>query len=93
MFRIGGNTFYDWKNKIPIKVPEFKRSGIGIIAEFHRIPNGFPNQAWQGWSLQQSCQFVGVQNVIRRSGLQKQCNICTTFWRVTPSTWQKNHLC
>ncbi len=25
-------------------MPEFKRSGIGIIAEFHGIPGGFPNQ-------------------------------------------------
>jgi hypothetical protein len=44
VFRIGGNTFYDWKNKIPMKIPEFKRSGIGLIVEFRRIPNGFPNQ-------------------------------------------------
>jgi hypothetical protein len=46
MFRIGGNTFYDQKNKIPMKIPEFKRSGIGLIAEFHGISNGFPNQAY-----------------------------------------------
>jgi hypothetical protein len=45
VFRIGGNTFYDQKNKIPMKIPEFKRSGIGLIAEFRKIPNGFPNQA------------------------------------------------
>ncbi len=45
VFRIGRNTFYDRKNKIPMKIPEFKRSGIGLTAEFHRIPNGFPNQA------------------------------------------------
>jgi hypothetical protein len=44
MFRIGGNTFYDQNNKFPMKIPEFKRSGIGIIAEFRGIPNGFPNQ-------------------------------------------------
>jgi hypothetical protein len=44
MFRIGGNTFYDWKNKIPMKILEFKRSGIKIIVEFCGIPNGFPNQ-------------------------------------------------
>jgi hypothetical protein len=44
MFRIGGNTFYDRKNKNPMKIPEFKRSGIGLIAEFHGIPNKFPNQ-------------------------------------------------
>jgi hypothetical protein len=45
VFRIGGNTFYDRKNKIPMKIPEFKRSGIGLIAEFRGILNGFPNQA------------------------------------------------
>jgi hypothetical protein len=27
-----------------MKIPEFKRSGIGLIAEFRGIPNGFPNQ-------------------------------------------------
>jgi hypothetical protein len=42
-FRIGGNTFYDRKNKILMKIPESKRSKIGIIAEFRGIPNGFPN--------------------------------------------------
>ncbi len=45
MFRIGGNTFYDQKNKIPMKITQFKRSGIGLIAEFRGIPNGFPNVA------------------------------------------------
>jgi hypothetical protein len=47
MFRIGGNTFYDPKNKIPVKIPEFKRSRKGLIAEFRGILNGFPNQADQ----------------------------------------------
>jgi hypothetical protein len=45
VFRIGGNTFYDGKNKIPIIIPEFKRSRIGLIMEFNGIPNEFPNQA------------------------------------------------
>jgi hypothetical protein len=45
VFRIGGNTFYDRNNKNPIKNLEFKKSGIGLIAEFHGILNGFPNQA------------------------------------------------
>ncbi len=36
--------FYDQKNEIPMKIPELKRSGIGIIVESHRIPTGFPNQ-------------------------------------------------
>jgi hypothetical protein len=44
VFRIGGNTFYNRENKFLIKIPEFKRSGIGLIAEFCRISNGFPNQ-------------------------------------------------
>jgi hypothetical protein len=43
VFRIGGNTFYDRKNKIPMKIPESKRSEIGKIAEFCVIPNGLPN--------------------------------------------------
>jgi hypothetical protein len=47
MFRIGRNTFYDRKNKIPMKILEFKRSRIGLITEFCKIPNGFPNQAKQ----------------------------------------------
>jgi hypothetical protein len=34
VLRIGRNKFYVWKNKIPMKILEFKRSGIGIIAEF-----------------------------------------------------------
>ncbi len=58
MFRIGENTFYNQKNKIPMKILEFKRSGIGIIVEFRGIPNGFPNQepthACGGWRLTSS---------------------------------------
>jgi hypothetical protein len=50
VFRIGRKTFYDWKNKIPMKIPEFKRSGIGLIPEFRGILNGFPNQAVFGES-------------------------------------------
>jgi hypothetical protein len=44
VFRIGGNTFYNQKNKILMKNPVFKRSGIGLIAEFHGILNGIPNK-------------------------------------------------
>ncbi len=51
MFRIGANTFYDQKNKIPMKIPEFKRSGIGLIAEFREIPNRFPNQVGHNHKL------------------------------------------
>jgi hypothetical protein len=43
VFRIGRNAIYDRKNKIPMKILEFKRSGIGLIAESHGIPNRFPN--------------------------------------------------
>jgi hypothetical protein len=56
-FRIGGNTFYDRKNKIPMKIPESKRSEIGIIAEFRGIPNGFPNL---GYSLQKTVSAFAV---------------------------------
>ncbi len=31
--------------KNPMKIPEFKRSGIGLFAEFHGITNGFHNKA------------------------------------------------
>jgi hypothetical protein len=44
VLRIDRNTFYNQKNKIPMKIPKFKRSGIGIIVELRRIPSGFPNQ-------------------------------------------------
>ncbi len=44
MLQIGRNTFYNWNNEILMKVPEFKRSRIGIIAEFREILRGFPNQ-------------------------------------------------
>jgi hypothetical protein len=54
MFRIGRNTFYDQKNKITMKIPEFKRSGIRLIAEFSRILNGFPNQVLRWLPLKQS---------------------------------------
>jgi hypothetical protein len=45
MLRIGRNTFYDQKIEIPMKIPEFKRSGIGIVMEFSGIPSKFPTQA------------------------------------------------
>ncbi len=47
VFRISGNTIYDQKNKIPMKIPQFNRFGIGLIAEFHGILNRFPNQVNQ----------------------------------------------
>jgi hypothetical protein len=44
VLQIGGNTFYDQKNKIPMKNPEIKRYGIRIIVESRGTLNGFPNQ-------------------------------------------------
>jgi hypothetical protein len=41
---LAGTHFTIGKNKILMKIPEFKKSGIGLIAEFRGIPNGFPNQ-------------------------------------------------
>jgi hypothetical protein len=38
VLQIGGNKFYDRKNEILMKIPEFKRSGIRIIAEFRGNP-------------------------------------------------------
>jgi hypothetical protein len=45
VFQIGGNIFYNQKNKILMKILEFKRSGIGISAEFRGIPSGFPRNS------------------------------------------------
>ncbi len=64
MFRICGNTFYDWKNKIPMKIPEFKRSGIRLIAEFRLIPNGFPNQALKPSKEQLENVYGGIVNEV-----------------------------
>jgi hypothetical protein len=50
VFRIGGNTFYNQKKKNTMKILEFKRSGIGILTEFCRIPNKFPNQDYPSCS-------------------------------------------
>ena len=47
VLRIGKNKFYDRENEIPMEIPEFKRSGIRIIVEFHGIPSRFPNQVSQ----------------------------------------------
>jgi hypothetical protein len=45
---LAGTYFTIGKIKFPMKIPEFKRSGIGLILEFHGIPNGFPNQVKWG---------------------------------------------
>jgi hypothetical protein len=43
-YKLAGK-FYDWKNEIPMKGQEFKRSGIRIIAGFCRFPANFPTKA------------------------------------------------
>jgi hypothetical protein len=45
VFRISENKNYDRKSEIPMKILEFKRSGIRIIVEFCGIPTRFANQA------------------------------------------------
>jgi hypothetical protein len=72
VFRIGGNTFYDRKNKITMKIPEFKWSGIGLIAQFCGIPNRFPNQGTKGvaadgqWIYGVGFPHPGVECLIRK---------------------------
>ncbi len=61
VFRISGNTYYDQKNKIPMKILEFKRSGIGLIVEFHRIRNKFPNQAIWCCHCSPCCNVISQQ--------------------------------
>jgi hypothetical protein len=80
-FRIGGNTFYVQKNKIPMKIPESKRSKIGIIAEFRRIPNRFPNLAmnaansidpsfgWMSLSDMTNCCILSMTNFSMSSNI------------------------
>jgi hypothetical protein len=67
VFRIGGNTFYDRKNKIPMKILEFKRSGIGLFAKFHGILNGFPNQ-----DCQHFCRVSSTELTWYHYGLTKE---------------------
>jgi hypothetical protein len=52
VLQIGGNKFYGQKNEIPMKIREFKRSGIGIIMEFRRVPSRLPNQALKYINIQ-----------------------------------------
>jgi hypothetical protein len=43
--QLAGNTFYDRKNKILMKILEFKRYRIRLIVEFYGIPSDFPTKA------------------------------------------------
>ncbi len=80
VFRIGGNTFYYRKNKIPINIPEFKRSRIGLIAEFHEISNGFPNQDW-------GCVWPSKRSFV--PAMMHRHNIGVFWGPYTPSTAPK----
>jgi hypothetical protein len=53
VIHIGGNKFYNQKNQIPMKIPEFKRSGVGIIVEFRVITSGFTDQECKRLCLQE----------------------------------------
>jgi hypothetical protein len=67
VFRIGGNTFYDQKKNL-MKNPEFKRSRIGLIAEFCLILNGFPNQAKKGTAERAMATETAHQLSVKESG-------------------------
>ncbi len=51
-YELAGTDFTIGKIKILMKILEFKRSGIGIIAEFRGIPSRFPNQACRNLFLE-----------------------------------------
>jgi hypothetical protein len=58
---LAGTHFTIGKNKIPMKFLESKRSKIGIIAELHRILNGFPNLGVVHVLGRQQCVFLLVR--------------------------------
>jgi hypothetical protein len=68
VFRIGWNTFYGQKNKILMKILDFKRSIIVLIAEFRGIPNGFPNQAQKGWLHSHGILQMGSPKGVKTRG-------------------------
>ena len=58
---LAGTHFTIGKIKIPLKIPKSKRSKIGIIAELHRILNGFPNLGVVHVLGRQQCVFLLVR--------------------------------
>jgi hypothetical protein len=46
VFQIGRNKFYDLKNEIPMKIPELKRSGIGIPRNSAKFCGILRNSDW-----------------------------------------------
>jgi hypothetical protein len=91
VFRIGRNTFHDQKKKILMKIREFKRSGIGLIAEFRGIPNGFPNLAWkkQIFTLSISQVMHSILLPTTWEGLSGQCVGCISHVSQTNMTGQR----
>jgi hypothetical protein len=63
VLQIGRNKFYNQKNKI-LKIPEFKRSRIRIIAESCGILSRFLNQVSQ---LACDCEGIMLIKVCPRS--------------------------
>jgi hypothetical protein len=64
-----------------MKIPEFKRSGIGLIAEFRGIPNGSPNQVNEGEMAshqpsQPSHNNAVLPSVSISSGTRLQGRVC-----------------
>ncbi len=81
MFRIGGNTFYNWKNKIPMKKPELKRSRIGLIAESRGIRADFPTKL----------KDINQDIMNTSSSLPKRCTIGPLVqFSSTVSSWTTN---
>ncbi len=66
-----------------MKIPEFKRSGIRLIAEFCGIRNGFPNKVWEEVSstgtLQECQQAEGL--LFSRQECQLAEEYKRTFWK------------
>ncbi len=96
MFRIGGNTFYNRKNKILMKIPEIKRSRIRLIAELSGIPNEFPCQVYRAEQLTTSickchrfpCYLLllfGLKNILMRKP-----TAATTHFNSHSITYQTN---
>jgi hypothetical protein len=73
-----------------MKIPEFKRSGIGIIAEFRGILNGFQNQVtWASVGTVTNVMLKSISNnilttkvlstVLQRSGFTEHCITASGF--------------
>jgi hypothetical protein len=92
VFRIDGNTFYDRKNKIPMKIPESKRCEIRIIAEFRGIPNGFPNLALEvtGKNYIKNSQVITIKKISNTSKYRGQVDTTKTCKTSKRSNFHEN---